>query len=140
MKHIAKFNAGVAARIIATAGHEAGIPVNMIEKQIIDITNRLYLMGFVLCGDPASPQVNQVAAAYNVSFQGVQQVPTAPRQPPVPITQYNPQMPQPVLQAAPQLNPQLPNTMPGTPLPETLPAAPQWDNSAGAIAGDAPTM
>ncbi len=129
MNHIAKFNAGVAARIIATAGHEAGIPVKMIEKQIIDITNRLYQMGFVLCGDPQSPQVNAVAASFNVSLQGCQRVPTVPMQ-----------QPQQSILAAPQpqtvLNPQIPHA----PLQETLPAAPQWDNSAGAIAGDAPQV
>lgn len=118
MKHFAKFNPEVAVRIMSTVGANQGLPVQMLHEPLTKVINQMYQLGFMVCGDPASPQVQAVAGQYGVPLHAVArvQVPVeTPRALHIPAAQLQ----------APVIEQQ--------PLPALNPAV-------SPIAGDAPTV
>lgn len=123
MKHFAKFNPDVAVRILSTVGANQGLPVQMMHEPLTKVINQMYQLGFMVCGDPASPQVQSVASQYGVPLHAVArvQVPVeAPRALHIPAAQTVQQLPV-------------------APMPEQQPL-PALNPAVSPIAGDAPSV
>jgi hypothetical protein len=93
----------------------------MLHEPLTKVIAQMYQLGFMVCGNPDSPQVQSVASQYGVQVQPVARV--TPRALQIPAAQL--QQPAPAQPAAAMVA--------EPPLPALNPAA-------SPIAGDAPSM
>ncbi len=125
MNRIVQFNPEVAVRVLATVAQNQGLPVAMLHEPLTKVIAQMYQLGFMVCGNPDSPQVQSVASQYGVQVQPVARVNTAERPRALQIPAGQLQQPAPAQPTAAMVA--------EPPLPALNPAA-------SPIAGDAPSM